>query len=293
MLRKFLTVALLGVVVMNGTSCTSGNGFKKINGVEYKIVKDAPGKTAVKGDIVEFNILAKVDTMVLGDSRKQMNGEPARMMVDTISKPGSWQAVIPFLSAGDSAIVEISCDTLLKNIPPTQQQLPPWLKKGKKITIYLSIVSIKSSAEMQKEQTEKSSAQAGTDDKMLQDFFAKNNIKANKTASGLYYTIEKEGTGAPITSGQKVTMNYTGKTLDGKEFDSNLDEKFHHVKPFEFTSGAGGVIRGWDEGVMLLKKGSKATLYVPSTLAYGPQSPSPELAPNSNLIFTVEVTDVK
>jgi len=293
MLRKFLSVALLGVVVMNSTSCTSGNGFKKFNGVEYKIVKDAPGKNAVKGDVVEFNILAKADTMVLGDSRKQLNGAPARMIVDTVTKPGSWQAIIPFLSAGDSAIVEISCDTLLKNIPPTQQQLPPWLKKGKKITIYLSIVTIKSSEEAQKEATEKSSAQAGTDDKMLQDYFAKNNIKATKTASGLYYTIQKEGTGAPITSGQKVTMNYTGKTLDGKEFDSNLDEKFHHVKPFEFTSGSGGVIRGWDEGVMLLKKGSKATLYVPSTLGYGAQSPSPELPPNSNLIFEVEVLDAK
>ena len=87
---------------------------------------------------------------------------------------------------------------------------------------------------------------------------------------------------------------YTGKTLDGKAFDSNVDSTIaHHTDPLVFPVGAGQMIPGVDEGVALLKKGSKATLYLPSPLAYGAQSPSPNVAPNSILIFEVEITEVK
>jgi FKBP-type peptidyl-prolyl cis-trans isomerase len=81
--------------------------------------------------------------------------------------------------------------------------------------------------------------------------------------------------------------------MDGETFDSNIDTTFHHKQPFTLPLGMGRVIPGWDEGLALLKKGSKATLYIPSPLAYGPQSPSPKIAPNSILIFEVEVTDIK
>jgi FKBP-type peptidyl-prolyl cis-trans isomerase FkpA len=130
---------------------------------------------------------------------------------------------------------------------------------------------------------------------MLQDYFAKNNIKAQKTASGLYYTIQKPGSGAQIEKGQTVSMKYTGKTLEGKAFDSNVDTAVGHhgTAPLTFPVGMGQMIPGVDEGVGLLKKGAKATLYLPSPIAYGAQSPSPNIAPNSVLIFEVDITDVK
>src|SRR5690606_5379895 len=123
--------------------------------------------------------------------------------------------------------------------------------------------------------------QVGIDDKKLQEYFAQNNINAQKTESGLYYVIEKEGSGPTASAGQDVTVNYTGKTMDGKTFDSNVDPQFQHVEPFTFKLGQGQVIRGWDEGVALLKKGSKAKLYIPSPLAYGTQDRSPSIPPNS------------
>jgi FKBP-type peptidyl-prolyl cis-trans isomerase FkpA len=127
----------------------------------------------------------------------------------------------------------------------------------------------------------------------LQEYFAKNNLQPQKTTSGLYYIIEKTGSGPKPTQGQVVTVNYTGKTLDGNTFDSNVDPQFKHVAPFEFQAGSGQVIPGWDEGIMLLNKGSKAKFFIPSTLAYGPQSPGPGIEPNSILMFDVEVTNIK
>jgi FKBP-type peptidyl-prolyl cis-trans isomerase len=88
-------------------------------------------------------------------------------------------------------------------------------------------------------------------------------------------------------------MNYTGMTLAGAKFDSNVDPQFNHVQPFWFNLGMGQVIKGWDEGIALMPKGSKGTLYIPSTLAYGAQSPSPLIPANSVLVFDVEVVDAK
>ena len=293
MIKRILPIAMLSVAILANTGCKNESAFKKVKGIEYSIVKDVPGKNAEVGDMIEFHILAKCDTQVLGDSRRDNAGKPVMMPVQETKESAQFQSVFPFLSAGDSAIVTISCDTMLKNIPPNQQQLPPWLKKGNKVTIYISMVSVKSKADADKEAKEKSAKQVTEDDKALQDYFAKNNLKPTKTASGLYYTVAKEGAGAAITAGQMVSMNYTGKLLNGTTFDSNLDSAFHHKQAFEFPVGTHQVIPGWDEGVMLLKKGAKATFYVVSSLAYGDRPAGPLVPANSTLIFDVEVVDVK
>jgi len=301
---------LLSAAMIANTGCSSNGGFKQTHGISYKIVKDAPGKNAKMGDIVEFHIFVKSDTlpgqaMIIADSRKQ--GKPSVTRVDTIRQAGDFQAVFPMMSAGDSAIVEVSCDTILKTVPAQAMgHLPSWLKKGHKVVISVAVVSVKSmedyqkdmtakQAEMQAEMKAKAEQQKPIDDKILQDYFAKNNIKATKTESGLYYTIQKPGSGPQIAKGQMVSMMYTGKTLDGKPFDSNVDTSVGHHgnEPLKFSVGAGQMIPGVDEGASLLKKGSKATFYVPSPLAYGAQSPSPNIAPNSVLVFEVEITDVK
>jgi len=105
--------------------------------------------------------------------------------------------------------------------------------------------------------------------------------------------ISKPGTGPNAAAGQKVTVNYTGINMAGETFDSNVDPKFNHVEPFNFDLGNHSVIAGWDEGVALLNKGSKATLYIPSGLAYGPMARGPQIPANSILIFDIELLDFK
>ena len=82
--------------------------------------------------------------------------------------------------------------------------------------------------------------------------------------------------------------------LDGKAFDSNVDTSVGHhgTDPLTFSVGAHQMIAGVDEGVALLKKGSEATLYLPSALGYGEQAP-PNIGPNQILVFDVSITDVK
>lgn len=144
---------------------------------------------------------------------------------------------------------------------------------------------------MTAQEERKVAAQKAADDKTLQEYFAKNNIHPQKNAVGVYYTVAKEGTGNKILAGETVSLNYTGKLLDGTVFDSNTDPAFHHTEPLVFEVGKGSVIRGYDKGVQMLRKGSVATLYIPSTLAYRDEARN--LIPaNSILVFDVEVLDV-
>jgi FKBP-type peptidyl-prolyl cis-trans isomerase len=80
--------------------------------------------------------------------------------------------------------------------------------------------------------------------------------------------------------------------LDGNKFDSNLDSSFGHVTPLNFPVGQGRVIRGWDEGIMLLKKGTKAKFILPSTIGYGANG-SGKIPANAILQFDVELLDFK
>jgi peptidylprolyl isomerase len=113
---------------------------------------------------------------------------------------------------------------------------------------------------------------------------------AQKTASGLYYVIDKAGTGALPKKGQTVVAHYTGTLWDGTKFDSSKD----HGKPFEFAVGQHQVIEGWDEGFALLKVGTKGKLIIPSRLAYGERgTPGGPIGPNADLIFDVEMLGVK
>jgi FKBP-type peptidyl-prolyl cis-trans isomerase FklB len=123
-----------------------------------------------------------------------------------------------------------------------------------------------------------------------QEFLAKNGKEPGikTTPSGLEYKVIAAGDSkaAPIAASDEVTVNYRGKLLDGTEFDSS----FSRGQPASF--GVSGVIKGWQEALVLMKPGARWELYVPAELAYGP-SPRPGIPANSVLIFEVEVLSAK
>lgn len=111
---------------------------------------------------------------------------------------------------------------------------------------------------------------------------------AQKTESGLMYLIEEEGNGPKPTVGQQVQVHYELKLVNGTVVDSS----FQRGQPIAISIGVGQVIPGWDEGILLLNEGSKATLVVPSDLGYGPAGAGGVIPPNATLIFKVELVKV-
>jgi FKBP-type peptidyl-prolyl cis-trans isomerase FkpA len=106
--------------------------------------------------------------------------------------------------------------------------------------------------------------------------------------SGLQYEELTEGTGAEAAAGQTVSVHYTGWLTDGQKFDSSKDRN----QPFEFSLGAGMVIRGWDEGVQGMKVGGVRKLTIPPELGYGARGAGGVIPPNATLVFEVELLDV-
>ena len=105
--------------------------------------------------------------------------------------------------------------------------------------------------------------------------------------NGLGIKIISEGNGNLPVQGQTVQVHYTGYLLDGTKFDSSLDRG----QPFQFPLGQGRVIKGWDQGVAKLKKGTKARLLIPSELGYGARGAGGVIPPNATLIFEIEVLE--
>ena len=110
-----------------------------------------------------------------------------------------------------------------------------------------------------------------------------------KTESGLRYQILQEGSGSNAKKGQTVSVHYKGQLTDGTVFDSS----YKRNQPIDFQLGVGQVISGWDEGIQLLKVGDKARFVIPSDLAYGSAGAGGVIPPDANLIFDVELMDVK
>jgi peptidylprolyl isomerase len=114
----------------------------------------------------------------------------------------------------------------------------------------------------------------------------KNEMKT--TASGLKYQVIKQGTGAASPKAtDTVNVHYHGTLLNGTVFDSSVQRG----QPISFPLNQ--VIAGWTEGLQLMKVGDKFKFEIPPNLAYGPNSPSPAIPPNSTLVFEVELLGIQ
>ena len=131
------------------------------------------------------------------------------------------------------------------------------------------------------------SAYAFQDSLSLESYFNENQIQADKTEDGLYYSIEHEGRGVYPQHGDYVKVSFVGRLLNGAEFERS-DPK----DPFVFQLGYRQVILGLDKGISLFRVGSKGKLYIPSNLGYGTMGAGKVIPPNSDLVFEITILEV-
>ena len=302
-MNKSLYLVALGFLIM-AAGCNEQRFQKAEDGSEYKIISNEKGVKAVAGNFMELHILVKYKDSVLFSTAE--NGMPNFIPYDTASLPKFFKEV----REGDSLVIRQSVDSIMKT-----GQGAPWMAKGNFIIQGIKIAKIYTSKEAadsvaktfegtartkgyQKtiDKIEKdlvtNAGQLKADDKIITDYLAKNNIKADKTKWGTYVAITTPGTVPKLTEKDVAVVNYTGKTFMDSAFDSNIDKKFGHVEPLYVDMGEFRVIPGWIDGLRQMQKGSKGKIFIPSFLAYGKNGAPPKIAPNENLVFDIEVTDV-
>lgn len=281
----------------------SSNTSETPNGTKITYFKSGDGGAPVDSLVSLFNIrytTAKDSVILEADSD---NPRPIKIDPASDQDQGELFEVLKMLKVGDSVGFEIGASGLYSKT--FRQPIPPFVDPESNIKFqiaYLDQVSEEDYYKMVSEKAEEAAEkQLAEDLEILDDYLYNNQIEVQKTESGLRYTINQEGNGQKPEQGQKVKVNYAGRILDGEYFDTSLEDvakeqglyqEQREYKPFEFEIGKGMVIKGWDEGISLLNEGTKATLYIPSTLAYGSRSAGNIIKPNSILVFDVELVGV-
>ncbi len=297
---KKATLFATAAIALTLGSCSDSefDGFTKAeNGLHYRFFnQDENGTKAQIGDgvLLRYIIMNKSNDSVIVDS-KAVSRDGSGYTQFGLSKSsfkGSLEDGMMMMAKGDSAEFIVPADSFfLKSMQ--YNELPKGIKPGDKIRALFKIKDIMPAKEVEAERKKQMEEQAAqmkameeSEKPQLEKYIADNKIKAQPTASGLYYIETKKGSGASPKETDIVKVHYTGKLLDGTVFDSSVDRE-----PAEFALNQ--VIPGWTEGLQLMKKGGKATLIIPSSLGYGPRGAGQQIPPYAPLTFDVELLDVK
>ena len=291
--------AIIAILVIWGsTSCQSEEFQVSEDGYQYKYINKGSGEAPTQGKVVVYNMkwMDEKDS-IIGESTAD---QPFMIPCDTMqwNMGGSLYKAFGIIKEGDSILIKIPTKQVYEE--SFRMPVPPSINPEGEITFCIGAPKIMTQEEAQleaqkireKQQEEMlaaSAEQMEKDIEIIETYLQENNITAQSTESGLRYVIDAEGIGNFPEPGQNVKVHYTGTLLDGTKFDSSFDRN----EPLDFPIGRQQVIQGWDEGIALLKKGGKGTLYIPSPLAYGPQARGGVIKENSILKFEVELVDIQ
>jgi len=294
-MRFLLLLSPLFVLLLAG--CESAGKSVTASGHEYTLHLDKQeGETAKAGEYAYFHLRLYTQDSTLINTRDGAEPTLARIHPDSLdTKVGPVESMLKLMSVGDSATVSFFIDTI-----PNRG---PYLDTVKYLYYDLAVTEILDEAgfnarraEEQAEQLEamklvqaRAEEVATFAEQTLADYKA-DKLELQETPSGLKYIIHEAGDGQQAVPNRVVTVQYYGLTVEGEE---NFDGSFTGGRGYPFPLGQGRVIPGWDEGIALLTEGTKATLFIPANLAYGPNGSGEVIPPNAQLMFYVELEDVR
>jgi len=284
--------ALITATVLFLASCQSGNtefpGYKTTKtGLIYKIIEHGSDTAQPHiGTFLDVDMSYGTADTILFDSHTLPQQQKMHIPMTASVHQGDIYEGLSLMHVGDSAefvIVADSVWTKLFHMP----KAPPEFDSVKYLYFNVRLKEVISAEEQERRKKEEMETALKKELDERTAFLQKNYPDAKPTESGLYYIQVKKGYGNSPEAGDMVKVHYTGKLLDGTVFDSSVERG----KPIEFPLGQGRVIKGWDEGIAMMKKGEKAVLVIPSELGYGPRGSGSKIAPYSTLVFDVELVD--
>ena len=265
-------------------ACSGGHdGYSRKNGVLYKLI--VIGDTVCPpnaGDYVTCQLRYSTmsdSTFFVGDRTFQLT-EP--------EFDGSIDVCFLMMSAGDSASFIIDAENFF--LKTLQCQMPSFINKGDKMKIDIRMDDIRTEEQYRRDKEEflKWIEDFGEYEKLvLHNFIEKEKIEVEPTESGMYFISLVNGSGKPVEYGDIVTVNYEGRFLNGRFFDSTVKRN----QPFEFVYGTElQVIPGLEDAIGRMREGQRALVILPSGLAWGEKGSSTGIVPPfTTVIYEVEL----
>ncbi|MEP5613635.1 MAG: FKBP-type peptidyl-prolyl cis-trans isomerase [Cyclobacteriaceae bacterium] len=291
---KNIVVVIVGLVLV---SCGQSS-FETSKGTVVQYLKEGNGSLPADSLVGLYHFryaLAGGEVLVEPDIN---NPAPFKVDPSQAVAQGEVYEIIALLRAGDSVRFEM---TALALFGP---QKPDSIVDDQMIDFQIAVVDIMTDqayGQYQRDlQVKLSAEQDAIDAEIIDNYLTENSIVAESTPSGLRYKIHEQGTGRKPVSGEMVEVDYTGQFLSGEVFDTSNAERAQEAgvfnpgrtyEPYAFALETGSVIQGWHIGIAELNVGTKATLYIPSSLAYG--SRGGRIPANSVLVFDVELVGIQ
>ena len=295
---RMATALVAGTMLLAACGSSDMKGFKQTDdGLYYRF--EQLNKDSLQ--VQEGDMMVGEMTLRLEDEMLRTNvGRPERIMIVDPTWDGPLHSGLLKMHVGDRAVFAYPADSVAQYMQPNQ--MPPAYEAGKGMKFFweINLQDIVSAAELAEEEanyrTEMEQARVA-EPELIANYVKEHGIKAQPNAKGLYVIVNKKGKGTPVAVGRQVTLNYTGRLLDGTVFDSSDEtvcqaNNMQWHEPLSYVVGQQPLIEGWEEGVMGQPEGTQLQLIIPSALAYGsrPNGPIPAY---STLVFDIEIVSVK
>ncbi len=281
-------------ILLSLLTLSACDGNKTENGLKYKILVKGEGRVAQMGDLIKGTL-----TLSSQDSIFMTSGDQPEIILQIMESifPGDLNEGLLVLHEGDSASFFMPVDSLEKYMGAGA--LPDFIKK--ELIYSIKVDKLYTETEYQEEENIKAAEAQEEEDLAIAQYLLENNLTVTPEESGLYFIETKKGKGNTVQQGQRVQVNYIGKRLDGKLFDTNIEavakENGAYIpqrtyEPMAVMAGVGQMIPGFDQALTMMKKGGKATVIIPFRLAYGGRAVSEDIPAYTTLVFDIEMVDI-
>lgn len=281
-------------ILLSLLTLSACGGNKTENGLKYKILVKGEGRAAQMGDLIKGTL-----TLSSQDSVFMTSGDQPEIILQIMDPlfPGDLNEGLLALHEGDSASFFMPVDSLEKYMGAGA--LPDFIKK--ELIYSIKVDKLYTETEYQEEENLKAAEAQEEEDLAIARYLQENNLTVTPEESGLYFIETNKGKGNTVQQGQRVKVNYIGKRLDGKLFDTNIEtvakENDAYIpqrtyEPMAVMAGVGQMIPGFDQALTMMKKGGKATVIIPFRLAYGSRAVSEDIPAYTTLVFDIEMVDI-
>ena len=282
-------ILITAVLMLLSTSCrfTMQKDFVKVSpGVYFKLHRfGEENNKPANGDFItaNFSYTTIDDSLIYKATRK--------FRIEDTKRPGSVHICLMMLNQGDSASFIFPTDDFF--VKDLRVPVPSYLNLHKQIKMNVIVMDVQSAEEFSREKKlflEWSYALKDMEKDVIKKFLDGERISVSPTPSGLYFILLKVGRGPRPRKGDLINVNYEGRFLDGRFFDSTLDRS----EPLDFIFGQEySIIKGMEEAIGMMREGDKALIIVPSELAFGSSGAGEGIIPPySALIYEIELISV-